>query len=401
MTTTYNSMQSRSTLELMLEKIQELENEEHGDGTLPPLPVRPVSRTRLPSQARRGIQQNPKLENKASSTFMREAFVNSAQELIQTNGLDDRSTKEANIQGVLILQRCYRGYRARCYVNELKRSVITLQSIIRAEMSRKAYHHLAERLSPNNEMLRQNVQDVQNNLFRGQNGAIILLQSGIRGWLTRRHYKNIERKNVVPVEKSQDQTTSKPDSKDHIKIPCSVVFELQRRVLKTEAALQERKEQNTALRNNLKQYEERWVQYEDKMKSMEKMWQEQLTSMQVSLADAAKKKVAAKRAMMTSPELLQDESPLNIIDNLPAHPINHQNGELDENDDGNYFQVKFGSHISKKDVIAEFQKLESQYGAWEKEYSMKLEETKATMKKLSLPRKEKNQKRWWRRPLRN
>ncbi|GAA0169203.1 actin binding motor protein [Lithospermum erythrorhizon] len=397
MTTTYNSMQSRSTLEIMLENLKKVKNVADDNESPPPLPARPVSRTRLPSQARRGFQQSHNFE-KANSTFVMEAVVDSAQDLIQTNGLDNTVTEQVEIQGVLILQKCYRGYRARCYVDELKGSVITLQSLIRAEMSRKAYHHLAERHSSNTEIQRPDIQDVQSNLLQLQNAAIIIVQSGIRSWLSRRHYKFFERNNVVTAEKSLPQKTTKADSKDLIQIPYTAVLELQRQVLKTEAALQERKDQNAALVEGLKQCEERWLQHEDKMKSMEKMWLEQLTSMQVTLADAAKKRVAAKKTMTKSPELLQVESTLNIIDNSSPLLISHQNAELDDNDDENYFRVKLGCRITKKDLSIEFQKLESQFTSWEKEYSMTLEETKATMKKLSLkPPKEKNQKRWWRR----
>lgn len=64
-------------------------------------------------------------------------------------------------------------------------------------------------------------------------------------------------------------------------LPSSLV-ELQRRVLKAESTLEQKEEENAALREQLQQYETRWSDYEAKMKSMEEMWQKQMASLQVS-----------------------------------------------------------------------------------------------------------------------
>lgn len=58
--------------------------------------------------------------------------------------------------------------------------------------------------------------------------------------------------------------------------------DLQKRVLESEAALVQKEEENTALREQLRQFEERWSEYELKMKSMEETWQKQMSSLQVS-----------------------------------------------------------------------------------------------------------------------
>lgn len=68
----------------------------------------------------------------------------------------------------------------------------------------------------------------------------------------------------------------------YVHIPYSNVLELQRRVLKTEAAVQYKKDENAGLRLQVEQYEKKWQQSEAKMKSLEQMWQDQLTSIQVS-----------------------------------------------------------------------------------------------------------------------
>lgn len=63
----------------------------------------------------------------------------------------------------------------------------------------------------------------------------------------------------------------------------TALAELQRRVLKAEATLGQKEEENAALREQLQQYDAKWLEYEAKMKSMEEMWQKQMASLQVSL----------------------------------------------------------------------------------------------------------------------
>lgn len=62
----------------------------------------------------------------------------------------------------------------------------------------------------------------------------------------------------------------------------SALAELQRRVIKAEATIEQKEEENAELREQLKQFERRWNKYETKMKTMEEMWQKQMSSLQVS-----------------------------------------------------------------------------------------------------------------------
>lgn len=48
--------------------------------------------------------------------------------------------------------------------------------------------------------------------------------------------------------------------------------------------MKETEEENEVLKQQIQQYKEKWSDYEAKMKSMEVMWQNQLTSLQVSPA---------------------------------------------------------------------------------------------------------------------
>lgn len=63
----------------------------------------------------------------------------------------------------------------------------------------------------------------------------------------------------------------------------SVVEELQRRALMAEATLELKEKENASLKDQVHQFEVRWSEYEDKMKSMEDVWQRQMASLQVSL----------------------------------------------------------------------------------------------------------------------
>lgn len=61
----------------------------------------------------------------------------------------------------------------------------------------------------------------------------------------------------------------------------SALAELQRRVIKAEATIEQKEEENAELKEQLKQFERRWIEYEKRMKSMEDMWQKQMASLQV------------------------------------------------------------------------------------------------------------------------
>lgn len=62
----------------------------------------------------------------------------------------------------------------------------------------------------------------------------------------------------------------------------TTLTELQKRVLAAEATIEKKEEENAALREQVKQFEARRLEYEAKMKSMEDKWQKQMASLQVS-----------------------------------------------------------------------------------------------------------------------
>lgn len=58
--------------------------------------------------------------------------------------------------------------------------------------------------------------------------------------------------------------------------------ELQKQVYEAEAIAEQKEEENTELREQLKQSEKKRIEYEAKMRSMEEEWQKQKASLHVS-----------------------------------------------------------------------------------------------------------------------
>ena len=69
---------------------------------------------------------------------------------------------------------------------------------------------------------------------------------------------------------------------EHPQLDPSVLAQFQSQVCKAEAALRDKEEENAVLKQQLREYEMRWSEYESKMKSMERTWQKQLISLQVT-----------------------------------------------------------------------------------------------------------------------
>jgi len=71
-------------------------------------------------------------------------------------------------------------------------------------------------------------------------------------------------------------------SKEPVQNLLSALAGLQRRVDKADAIVEQKEEENTELREQLRQSERKRIEYETKMKSMEEAWQKQMASLQVS-----------------------------------------------------------------------------------------------------------------------
>lgn len=241
-----------------------------------------------------------------------------------------------------------------------------------------------------------------------------------------------------------------------IKVQPSYLLELQRRAVMAEKALREKEEDNAILRQRLIHYEARWMEYEAKMSSMEEMWQNQMSSLQLSLA-------AAKRSLATDDSLLQtpvkddsvnghfsvdkhqrtkrhllppdDEdfdwddatsngtrSPDQFINKyLLTGPeygtprgdvdaarsvVNHLVREYDHrtqvfNDDADFIiEVKSGLTEAQLNPEEELRKLRVRFDTWKKDFKARLRETKLVMQKLcnidsAEKEKDRSRKKWW------
>ncbi|KAG5077339.1 hypothetical protein JHK82_056034 [Glycine max] len=319
-------------------------------------------------------------------------------------------TRNRTLHGVLRVQSCFRGYRARCYRKELWRGITTLQSFIRGEKSRKEYAALLQRHRAAVIIQKRMKTVLARNRMKSINGAAVVIQSFIRGWLVRRC--------------SGDIGLSKPrgiktNESDEVLVKSSFLAELQRRVLKAEASLREKEEENDILHQRLQQYENRWSEYELKMKSMEEVWQKQMRSLQSSLS------IAKKSLAMDDSERNSDAS-VNASDDRDFswdvgtnHRRQESNGarsmsaglsvisrlaeEFEQRsqvfgDDAKFLvEVKSGQVEASLNPDRELRRLKQMFEAWKKDYGARLRETKVILHKLGSEDGsiEKVKKSWW------
>ncbi|GMY31655.1 myosin-2 [Fagus crenata] len=326
------------------------------------------------------------------------------------------------LQGILGVQKCFRGHQARRLFHEHKEGVTTLQSFVRGENARRKY----------NVMIKWCTASAPETLDELQ--AAVHLQSVIRGWLVRRHVNGM--RNLRKVHPENAKSKRKPSRiisevkvipQEQVQVLPSALGELQMRVIKAEATLQQKEEENTALREQLQQFETRWSEYEVKMKSMEEMWQKQMASLQMSLV-AARKSLAADNAIVpprkidaSSPQYYDSEdnmsmgsrtpggsTPLKLSSTIHGVGAGHDtNGTLDavsnlvkefeqhrqtfDDEAKAIVEVKSGQSASVNSDD-ELRKLKFRFETWKKEYKIRLRDTKAKLHKHG---HSEGRRKWW------
>ena len=202
-------------------------------------------------------------------------------------------------------------------------------------------------------------------------------------------------------------------------VKASVLSELQRRILKAEAALREKEEENDILQQRLQQYERRWSEYEQKMRSMEEVWQKQMKSLQSSLS-VAKKSLSmddAERSSKGSAEhgwdsnggsriatngaLVSRLTPQEM--SLSLNVISHLAKEFEQHsqvfaDDANFLvEVKAGKAEASLNPEGELKRLKQTFELWKKDYNLRLREAKAIILRLGSDEtnSEKAKRTWW------
>ncbi|KAL7149705.1 hypothetical protein ABFS83_05G058600 [Erythranthe nasuta] len=317
-------------------------------------------------------------------------------------------TRNRTLHGILRLQSYFRGHQARCRLKEIKRGIVTLQSFFRGEKTRKEYSILLHRHRAAIHIQKRIKARICRNKFRRLNEASTAIQSVIRGWLVRRCSGDIGL-----LQFGERKQGTEPEE---VLVKSTFLAELQRRVLRAEATLREKEEENEILSQRLQQYENRWSEYELKMNSMEQVWQKQMRSLQSSLS-------IAKKSLAFESDYSQRNSDASVNENddqestsweTKPHEINGVRsstsagtgviGRLAEEfeqrsqvfgDDAKFLvEVKSGQVEAGLDPDSELRRLKQMFEGWKKDYGARLRETKVILHKLG-NEEEPTRKKWW------
>ncbi|KAH8507944.1 hypothetical protein H0E87_010191 [Populus deltoides] len=319
-------------------------------------------------------------------------------------------TRNHTLHGILRVQSCFRGHQARAYLRELKRGICVLQSFVRGEKIRKEYAVSQQRHRAAVVIQRHIKSTICGKKYKDMHQASIMIQSVIRGWLVRRFSGD------AGLLKSG---ATKGNESDEVLVKASFLAELQRRVLKAEAALREKEEENDVLHQRLQQYENRWSEYELKMKSMEEVWQKQMRSLQSSLS-------IAKKSLAIDDSERNSDASVNASDEREfswdtgsnhrgqesnsARPmsaglsvISRMAEEFEQRsqvfgDDAKFLvEVKSGQVEASLNPDRELRRLKQMFEAWKKDYGSRLRETKVILNKLGTEEGalDRVKRKWW------
>ncbi|WZZ89397.1 hypothetical protein YC2023_117976 [Brassica napus] len=334
----------------------------------------------------------------------------------QIGVFEDRRKKV--LYGIVGLQKHLRGHLSREYFQNMRNGALVLQSYVRGQNARRRFDVEAK-------IHAESVSEAG----AGELTAVINLQSAVRGWLARKRFNIMQRqKELVDVTTKSKRKAGRRISEDkdlpveRFQVQQSAMSDLQKRVLKSEEALVQKEEENTALRDQLRQFEERWSEYEIKMKSMEDTWQKQMSSLQMSLA-AARKSLATENntgqaggrqdasmspfgydsedTMSTGTPGVRTPTTKFSNGNTPELRIRELNGSLNavnhlarefdqrrlnfDEDARAIMEVKGGPQATpngqqqQQHPEDEFKRLKLRFETWKKDYKARLRETKARL----------------------
>ncbi|XP_060195704.1 myosin-1 [Lycium barbarum] len=320
-------------------------------------------------------------------------------------------TRNRTLHGILRVQSCFRGHQARRHLKHFQRGIATLQSFIRGEKARKEYANLLQRYRAAVCIQKQIKGRTKRKSYENVHDASIVIQTVIRGWLVRRCSGDIGLLQFGG---------RKGNESEEVLVKSSFLAELQRRVLRAEAALREKEEENDILHQRLQQYENRWSEYELKMKSMEEIWQKQMRSLQSSLS------IAKRSLALDDSSRRNSDASVNPTDDKESswetgsnHRTRDSNGvrpmsaglsvisrlaeEFEQRsqvfgDDAKFLvEVKSGQVEANLSPDRELRRLKQMFEAWKKDYGSRLRETKVILNKLGSEggSSDKMKKKWW------
>lgn len=319
--------------------------------------------------------------------------------------------REQFVERLIYLQKMYRGYKVRGHLQKERNAAIIIQALVRGWLVRKGYNSG-----------KQDTDKVGMGCYAEQEIGLkkephleecdalsfeVLSTSDVRNDNCSTEVANVDLQN--------DQVS---------KGVAPMLEEMHKRIMVAEAALQEKEVENASLQQSLLEYEKRWNEYEVRMKSMEEMWQKQITSLELSL-NAAKKSVAPEEPtkindpqssfekqhglqntagnMKSSPPHAPHSLELAKTEVDPSRYILDRLGKEFEhrtqvfNDDADFLlEMKSGKAEAKFKPDHELQKLKQRFDIWKKDFKARLRETKGTLKKLGKSESDdKSRKKWW------
>ncbi|URD91375.1 myosin-2 heavy chain, non muscle [Musa troglodytarum] len=222
----------------------------------------------------------------------------------------------------------------------------------------------------------------------------------------------VRRRDVCPQGEEPEETLAKS----------SVLAELERRALKAEAALRDKEEENNILHQRLQQYESRWSEYEQKMESMEEVWQKQMASLQSSLSvaknsfaidDIERHSVASLDQSWSSTDPIRAKGwengkrsvsrAINRDMNSGLSVISRLSEEFEQRtqvfaDDAKFLmEVKSGKSEVSLNPERELRRLKQDFELWKKDFSSRLREAKMGINKLGTDDagSDKGKRKWW------
>ncbi|KAF5450122.1 hypothetical protein F2P56_030498 [Juglans regia] len=317
-------------------------------------------------------------------------------------------TRNRTLHGILRVQSCFRGYQARRYLKELRRGIATLQSFVRGDKTRSEYAVLLQKHRAAIIIQKQIKGRIAMRKLKSIHDASLRIQSVVRGFLVRKFSGDIGLLKSVGT---------KANESDEVVVKSSFLAELQRRVLKAEAALREKEEENDILHQRLQQYESRWSEYELKMKSMEEVWQKQMRSLQSSLS-IAKKSLAIDDSERNSDASVNASDDRDYSSDMGSNNkqaesnglrpmstglsvINRLAEEFEQRsqvfgDDAKFLvEVKSGQVDASLNPDRELRRLRQMFEAWKKDYGARLRETKVILHKLGNEDGTVVKRKWW------
>lgn len=366
-------MAALSTLELMLHEIQNQEN--LGDnGRMPVLPHRPVSKARIPSRRTKRAILSYHLQEFGGKK--KEEFVDGKRDgyaFVDDVLVLSKNNEDEKVKGIVGVQKCFRGYQARLHYHKLKEGIITLQSFVRGENARREFHKWTKRPTET-----QVNQEFVWKPLRNRESTIIYLQSVVRDWLSRRHpdyIHNAITKNTNDANYLHNENT---EIEEHVIVTEPYIRDLQRQVLRTEAALRHKKRENSLLALQIQQIDTKWELHKAEMNSKEKTWQDEFTSIQMSLASARERTASEIIHFPPNPSQRRDNGKMDLTI--------RQILELQESDSSFRMHNKQNSEKCHKQ---ELRKLKGRFKAWKKEFKARLQDIKQTANRFDDDRRTK------------